>query len=233
MHLLHASGIEKAFGDRAVLRGCSLALTATDRVGLVGVNGSGKSTFLKILAGALEADHGRLDRSGTWALLHQEPRLPGGTVRASVEAAVGWHRELLARYEAAMSAGDDDAAGSLQDRLDREGWSIAHKVDAVMARLGLPPGDASLDRLSGGERRRVALARALLQQPDLLLLDEPTNHLDAETCEWLQGMLAGWRGAVLLVTHDRYLLEAVANRIVEVEDGQTVAYAGSYTDSLL
>ena len=233
MHLLHASGIEKAFGDRAVLRGCDLALAPTDRVGLVGVNGSGKSTLLKILAGAMEADHGRVDRAGTWALLHQEPRLPGATVRASVEQAVGWHQDLLAAYEAAMAAGDTAQAGALQDRLEREGWSIAHKVDAVMARLGLPPGDAELERLSGGERRRVALARALLQQPDLLLLDEPTNHLDAETCEWLQTMLTGWRGAVLIVTHDRYLLEAVANRIVEVEDGQTVGYEGSYTDYLL
>jgi ATP-binding cassette subfamily F protein uup len=233
MHLLHASGIEKAFGDRAVLRGCDLALAPSDRVGLVGVNGSGKSTLLKILAGALEADHGRVTRSGTWSLLHQEPRLPGGTVRAAVEDAVGWHHDLVARYEAAMAAGDSAAAGSLQDRLDREGWSVAHKVDAVMARLGLPPADAALERLSGGERRRVALARALLQQPDLLLLDEPTNHLDAETCEWLQGMLTGWRGAVLLVTHDRYLLEAVATRIVEVHDGETVSYEGSYTDYLL
>ena len=233
MHLLHASGIEKAFGDRAVLRGCDLSVSPADRVGLVGVNGSGKSTLLKILAGAMESDHGRVTRTGTWSLLHQEPRLPGGTVRAAVEDAVSWHHELVARYEAAMAAGDTAASSDLQDRLDREGWSVAHKVDAVMARLGLPPADAALERLSGGERRRVALARALLRQPDLLLLDEPTNHLDAAAGERLQGMLSGWRGAVLLVTHDRYLLEAVATRIVEVHDGETVSYEGSYTDYLL
>ncbi len=233
MHLLHATGIEKAYGDRMVLRGADLQVGPGDRVGLVGVNGSGKSTLLQILAGELESDHGNVDHQGSYTLLRQDPRLPGRTVRESVDEAAGWHQALLEEFERAMAAHDEARVAVLQDRLDREGWSVAHKVDAVMTRLGLPPGDAALTRLSGGERRRVALARALLQQPDLLLLDEPTNHLDADTCEWLQGMLVGWRGGVLLVTHDRYLLEAVATRIVEVEDGVCVGYDGSYTDYLL
>ncbi|MCB9779787.1 MAG: ABC-F family ATP-binding cassette domain-containing protein [Alphaproteobacteria bacterium] len=231
MHLLHASGVEKAFGDRAILRGCDLHVSAGDRIGLVGVNGSGKSTLLSILAGELQPDHGRVLREGSHALLTQEPALPGHTVGDTLEDAIAWHRRLVADYEAALSAGTD--ASALQDQLDREGWTIDHKVAATVDHLGCPPRDAPLARLSGGERRRVALARTLLQRPDLLMLDEPTNHLDADTCEWLQQLLVGWRGAVLLVTHDRYLLEAVAGRIVEVEDGHTVSYEGSYADYLI
>ncbi|MFN7143548.1 MAG: ABC-F family ATP-binding cassette domain-containing protein, partial [Myxococcota bacterium] len=124
-------------------------------------------------------------------------------------------------------------ADALQQELDEKGWDVSHTVDAMLSRVGAPPRDARVERLSGGERRRVALARALLGAPDLLLLDEPTNHLDADTVEWLQGWLAGHRGAVVIVTHDRYLLEAVATRIVEVEDGVCVSYDGSYADYLL
>ena len=233
MKLLHATGIERSFGDRHILRDAHLGLSDGERVGLVGVNGSGKSTLMKILAGTLEADHGRIDRAGTFGLLHQIPNLPGDTVGDTLRDAVGWHATLVADYEAALAAEDLDRVAALQERLDRDGWSVEHKVDAMMNRLRTAPKDAALSRLSGGELRRVALARVLLQQPDLLLLDEPTNHLDADTCEWLQGLLAGWRGGVLLVTHDRYLLEAVATRIVEVEDGVTVPYEGSYTDYLL
>ncbi len=232
-HLV-AHSIEKAFGDRRVLIDASLTLTDRDRVGLVGANGSGKSTFVRCLVGTIEVDHGDVRREGSLAMLDQEPRLPGSTVGEAADQAVEWHARLLAAYQAALDAGDVDGAAAIQDKLDQVGWEVAHKVDAVLDRLGCPPRDAEIERLSGGERRRVALARALLEQPDVLVLDEPTNHLDADTVEWLQAFLTGYRGAVLLVTHDRYLLEAVANRIVEIEDGKTITYDDcSYTDYLL
>ena len=144
-----------------------------------------------------------------------------------------WHNELLADYDRLLQEGKIEEATTHQDRLDQVGWDLSHRAASVLSKVQGPPRSALTANLSGGETRRVALARCLLGQPDLLLLDEPTNHLDADTVEWLQGYLQGFRGAILLVTHDRYLLEAVANRIVEVEDGQCVSYQGSYTDYLL
>ena len=233
MRLLSALGIEKSYGDRHILQGCDLDVNFGDRVGLVGPNGSGKSTLLKVLVGEEGADHGKVDRAGLHGYLSQEPLLPGLTVGDAMDEAVSWHAALLNEYEAAMSAHDEARSSLAADRLEIAGWTIQHKVAAIMDQLQCPPREAPLERLSGGERRRLALARALLSSPELLVLDEPTNHLDADTIEWLQAWLLGYRGALLLVTHDRYLLEAVANRIVEVEDGRTVAYEGSYTDYLL
>ena len=128
---------------------------------------------------------------------------------------------------------DWDTMSALQDRLDMVGWDLSHNIDAVLQKVQAPPSDASLENLSGGEIRRVALAKTLLSNADLLILDEPTNHLDTETIEWLESFLAGYRGSVLLVTHDRYLLEQVATRIIEVEDGVCVGYEGSYGDYLV
>jgi len=231
--LLRAQSIEVAFGDRLVLRGADLSVAAGECVGLVGNNGSGKSTLLKVLAGRLQPDHGDVFRTAEPGLLRQSPDLPGETVQDALDEAIAWHAVLLSSYEEALEQGDMDGAGRLQDRLDDAGWEIQHRVDAVCERLKTPSRTALLTTLSGGEARRLALARALLRTPDLLLLDEPTNHLDAETIEWLQSFLEGYRGAVVLVTHDRYLLEAVADRIVEVEDGLTVSYNGSYGDYLI
>ena len=231
--LLTATGVEKAFGDRYVLRGCDLTVDLGERVGLVGPNGSGKSTFLKILADIDGKDHGTVERPASAAYLSQHPVLPGDTVGDALDEAVAWHRQLLEDYEAASVQGELERAAQLHDQLDRVGWEVDHRVSAMADRLSCPPRDAPLERLSGGEKRRVALARALLGAPDLILLDEPTNHLDAETIEWLQDWLTGWRGGLVLVTHDRYLLEAVATRITEVEDGQCVHYQGSYADYLL
>jgi ATP-binding cassette subfamily F protein uup len=234
MELLQATGIEKAWGDRIVLRGCDLAVSMGDRIGLVGPNGSGKSTLLAILAGLDTADAGKIVRRSKPGILAQEPILPGRTVGEAADEALSWHREWLAAYEQALAAGNVEEAARWQDRLDEAGWEVGHKVDAMLTRLGAPPREAEVARLSGGERRRVALARALLQSPELLLLDEPTNHLDADTVEWLQEHLAGFRGGLVLVTHDRYLLEAVATSIVEVEDGKTVAFPDmSYGDYLV
>lgn len=233
MKPLIASGIEKAFGDRFILRGADIDIEPGDRVGLVGVNGSGKTTLLSILAGVQDADHGRVVRDGRHAYLPQAPTLPGRTVGDAIDEALAWHSTLLETYNTLLEAGKVDEAAPYQDRLDQVGWDLSHKAASVLTQVQGPPRSALNADLSGGETRRVALARCLLGQPDLLLLDEPTNHLDADTVEWLQGYLQGFRGAILLVTHDRYLLEAVANRIVEVEDGQCVGYQGSYADYLV
>ena len=233
MELLRARGVEKVYADRPVLRGCDLSVATGERIGLVGVNGCGKSTLLRIVGGAVSPDHGEVAARGTIALLDQDPTLPGETVGEAADEAVAWHAVLVSAWEEATMAGDQRKADALQQQLDEKGWDVSHTVDAMLSRVGAPPRDAKVARLSGGERRRVALARALLGSPDLLLLDEPTNHLDAEAIEWLQSWLAGHRGAVVIVTHDRYLLEAVATRIVEVEDGVCVSYDGSYADYLL
>ncbi|MFT5685284.1 MAG: ATP-binding cassette subfamily F protein uup, partial [Myxococcota bacterium] len=233
MKSLIAQGVEKSFGNRHILRGCTLSISAGERIGLVGANGSGKTTLVRILAGDDWPDHGEVRRMGTMAWLAQDPVLPGRTVGESLREAVGWHATLLDAYSAALEAGDMEAAGTHQDRLDLVGWEVTHRIEAIQDRLRTPENSATIATLSGGELRRVALARALLAEADVLLLDEPTNHLDAETVVWLEGFLAGYRGAVILVTHDRYLLEAVANRIVEIESGECVSYDGSYTDYLI
>jgi ABC transport system ATP-binding/permease protein len=233
MRPIDARGIEVAFADRLVLRGCDLSVESDDRVGLVGANGCGKSTLLRVLAGRFAPDHGSVDRRGTVAFLEQEPELPGETVGAVLDQALGWHRDLSDAYQDALQRGDMAAVAKLQDRLDVFGWDLEHQVSAMLQRVGAPPRTARVASLSGGERRRVALARALLGQPDVLLLDEPTNHLDAETTEWLEAFLGGYRGAVVLVSHDRYLNESVAERIVEIEDGECISYRGSYADYLI
>ena len=231
--LLAATQIEKAWGDRMILHGVDLVVQPGEIVGLVGPNGCGKSTLLSILAGTESPDHGSVDRRAAVGHLAQDPELPPGTVRGAAEAALAWHTELLAGWEAAMHAGNEREAARLQSRLDTVGWDLGHTVDAVLSRLRCPPGNADVGHLSGGERRRVALARALLASPDLLLLDEPTNHLDAETVEWLEGFLGSFKGGAVLVTHDRYMLERVATRIVEVEEGVAISYPGSYADYLV
>ncbi len=231
--VLTATDLELSWGDRHVLQGLSLAIGERERLGLVGPNGCGKSTFLSIAAGTLSADAGTVSVSGRLALLEQDPAFPGETVDHVLLAAVAWHGELQVAYQAALADGRLDEAAVLQGRLDDAGWTFEHKIDAIVDQVGAPPRSRELAGLSGGERRRLALAATLLEQPDVLLLDEPTNHLDARTITWLERYLSGYRGAVVLVTHDRYLLEAVAERIVEIEHGQAVSYDGSYADYLL
>ncbi|HJN77086.1 MAG TPA: ABC-F family ATP-binding cassette domain-containing protein [Myxococcota bacterium] len=231
--MIVARDVEVAFGDRRVLRGCDLVVQPADRIGLVGANGCGKSTLLRCLSGDVHPDSGTVSVSGRLSSLSQEPRLDGHTVGDCVAAAVAWHARLLDDYHRALSEEDFETSSALQDRLDHVGWEAGHRVDAMLDRLGAPPTEAVIAQLSGGERRRVALALALLGQPAVLLLDEPTNHLDVGAVEWLQSWLSGFRGALVLVTHDRYLLEAVVDRIVEVERGRIVSYEGSYTDYLL
>jgi len=233
MEVLRAEDVTVAFGPREVLRGADLRLAPGERAGLVGANGSGKTTLLRAISGELRPDGGAVSIRGRLGYLPQVPRLTGSTVRACVDDALSWHRTLVADYERAMGRGDAAAAARLQDRLDHVGWEVQHRVDALLDQLGAPPQSAATDRLSGGEVRRVALALALLGRPDVLILDEPTNHLDMSAVAWLETWLQRYTGACLLVTHDRYLLEATATRIVEIEDGRCVGYPGSYGDYLV
>ena len=233
MHALFAEHIEKSFGDRAILRGASLRVVPGEKVGLVGVNGAGKSTLLRILTSQMDSDHGRIDLQGRIAYLDQQPVLQGPTVFDAISAQTQWHRKLLEDYEQALINGDEEAATSFQDRLDTVGWDLSNSIDSMLTQLSAPKPPTSILGLSGGEIRRVALAKTLLSGAEVVILDEPTNHLDTTTIEWLEAYLSGYRGAVLLVTHDRYLLERVATRIVEIEDGLLVSYDGSYGDYLV
>ncbi|MBN2800620.1 MAG: ABC-F family ATP-binding cassette domain-containing protein [Deltaproteobacteria bacterium] len=233
MSVLVAREIQKSYGDRLILKDVTLYVGEHDRIGLVGVNGSGKSTLLRVLSGEEDADSGQVQRPEGLGFLSQQPVFDGATVGEVADQAVAWHRALLHSYEDAIARGDLHEASVAQDRLDQVGWEVAHRVDAMLEQLRAPAREALIENLSGGELRRVALARVLLEAPAVLLLDEPTNHLDADTADWLQAWLQGYQGAVILVTHDRYLLEAVAERIVEVEGGVSVAYEGSYGDYLV
>jgi ATP-binding cassette subfamily F protein uup len=233
MLALKATGIEISFSDRQILQGLDLVIKRGERVGLVGPNGCGKSTLIKILAGKIEPDHGEVVIVGRFGLLGQEPDLPFDTVGEAARSAIAWHTQLLADYEAALDAEDYDKSADIGDQLDFHGWEVGHRIDAFLDKLQVPPPTARLGRLSGGEKRRLALAMALLGSPDILILDEPTNHLDTDSIEWLESYLTGFRGALLLITHDRYLLESVATRIVEIEQGVSVSYDGSYADYLI
>src|SRR6478736_1727136 len=222
--------VRKAHGDKVVLDNVTLSFLHGAKIGVVGPNGTGKSSLFKIMAGLDKANNGDaiLDPAATVGMLQQEPPLTEGkTVLENVEEAVADIKGKMARLdELYMMMGDPDAdqdkvateAGDLQTELDAANvWDLDSRLDQAMDALRCPPPDALVDNLSGGERRRVALCKLLLQQPDLLLLDEPTNHLDAESVQWLEGHLASYPGAVLAVTHDRYFLDNVASWILELD----------------
>ena len=215
--------VRKAHGDKVVLDNVTLSFLHGAKIGVVGPNGTGKSTLLKIMAGLDHASNGDaiIDPDATVGMLQQEPPLTEGkTVLENVEEAVGEIKGKLDRYnEISEELADPDAdydtllaeMGDLQTDLDHaNAWDLDSRLDQAMDALRCPPPEVLVDNLSGGERRRVALCKLLLQQPDLLLLDEPTNHLDAESVQWLEGHLASYPGAVLAVTHDRYFLDNVA-----------------------
>ncbi len=237
--------VRKAHGDKVVLDNVTLSFLHGAKIGVVGPNGTGKSTMLKIMAGLEHASNGdaMLDSDATVGMLQQEPPLTEGrTVLENVEEAVGQIKGKLDRYNAISEELADPEAdydtllaemGDLQTDLDHtNAWDLDSRLDQAMDALRCPPPEAVVDTLSGGERRRVALCKLLLQQPDLLLLDEPTNHLDAESVQWLEGHLAAYPGAVLAVTHDRYFLDNVASWILELDRGRAHPYEGNYSTYL-
>ena len=237
--------VRKAVGDKVILDDVTLSFFPGAKIGVVGPNGAGKSTMLKLMAGLDKPNNGdaNLAKGATVGILLQEPPLTEDkTVRENVEEAVGDIKAKLARFEevsAEMANPDADVdalmteMGELQTELDNSNaWDIDTRLEQAMEALQCPPGDTPVDVLSGGERRRVALCKLLIEQPDLLLLDEPTNHLDAESVNWLEGHLKSYPGAVLAVTHDRYFLDHVAEWICEVDRGQLHPYEGNYSTYL-
>lgn len=247
MSLLSLSNVSKTYGDKPLLRGVDFLVGEGDRIALVGRNGAGKSTLMRILAGIEEADDGeRAVRRGlTIGMLDQEPALDAtSTIREAVGEALAEHRRVSAALDAVheemATASDPDHLDKLmrrQGRLEEElealgGHDVEHRVLATIDRLGLVDPDARCGNLSGGERRRVALAQLLLGSPDLLLLDEPTNHLDAEVIDWIEDWLMSSRVPLVLVTHDRYFLDRVVDRVVEVDRGQLHSYDGGYAGYL-
>ena len=235
--IYHMQGLTKAYpGNRKVLEDVNLSFYPDAKIGVLGVNGAGKSTLLRIMAGldneysgeAWAADGARV------GYLAQEPQLdPAKSVRENVMEGVAPQKAVVDRYnELALNYSDEtaDEMTKLQDEIEAKGlWDLDFKVDLAMDALRCPADDAEVAKLSGGERRRVALCRLLLEQPELLLLDEPTNHLDAELVMWLEGHLRNYPGAILIVTHDRYFLDNVTSWILELDRGRGIPYEGNYS----
>jgi sulfate-transporting ATPase len=222
--------------DREVLADISLSFLPGAKIGVLGYNGAGKSTLLRIMAGIdTEFDgQAQLAPGATVGLLEQEPTLdPDKDVRGNVEEGVAEIRALLDRFnELSMNYSDEtaDEFSRVQEQIDAvDGWNLDTTLEIAMDALRCPPPDADVSKLSGGERRRVALCRLLLRQPDLLLLDEPTNHLDAESVAWLERHLQDYRGTVVAITHDRYFLDNVAGWILELDRGRGIPYEGNYS----
>jgi ATP-binding cassette ChvD family protein len=239
--IYHMQGLSKTYpGNRKVLDNVHLSFYPDAKIGVLGVNGAGKSTLLRIMAGIDDEYSGE-----AWAAegarvgyLPQEPQLDAAkSVRENVMEGVAAQKAILDRYnELALNYSDEttDEMTKLQDEIESKGlWDLDSKVDQAMDALRCPPDDADVAKLSGGERRRVALCQLLLEQPDLLLLDEPTNHLDAESVLWLEGHLRNYPGAILIVTHDRYFLDNVTGWILELDRGRGIPYEGNYSSWLV
>ncbi len=235
--IYHMRGLSKTYpGGKQVLKDIHLSFYPDAKIGVLGVNGAGKSTLLKIMAGFDKEWTGEawVAEGARVGYLPQEPKLDENlTVRENVMLGVGPQKAILDRYnELAMNYSDEtaDEMTNLQDEIEAKGlWDLDSKVDQAMDALRCPPDDWQVGKLSGGERRRVALCKLLLEQPELLLLDEPTNHLDAETTAWLEGHLRTYPGAILIVTHDRYFLDNVTSWILELDRGQGIPYEGNYS----
>jgi ATP-binding cassette ChvD family protein len=238
--IYHMQGLTKVYpGNRKVLENIHLSFYPDAKIGVLGVNGSGKSTLLRIMAG-IDTDfngEGWVAEGARVGYLPQEPQLDEKlSVRENVMLGVAAKKALLDRYnEIAANYSDEtaDEMAKLQDEIDSKNlWDLDSQVDLAMDALRCPPDDADVSKLSGGERRRVALCRLLLDQPELLLLDEPTNHLDAESVHWLEGHLRSYPGAILIVTHDRYFLDNVTSWILELDHGKGIPYEGNYSSWL-
>jgi ATP-binding cassette ChvD family protein len=236
----HMHGLSKVYpGNRKVLENINLSFYPDAKIGVLGLNGSGKSTLLRIMAGLDTEFTGEAwaAEGATVGFLPQEPQLDAGkTVRENVMEGVAASKAILDRYNEIAANYSDETADEmtrLQDEIEARGlWDLDSKVDLAMDALRCPPDDADVATLSGGEKRRVALCKLLLEQPSLLLLDEPTNHLDAETVAWLEGHLRNYPGAILIVTHDRYFLDNVTGWILELDRGRGIPYEGNYSSWL-
>ncbi|MGE3309489.1 MAG: ABC-F family ATP-binding cassette domain-containing protein [Limisphaerales bacterium] len=229
--LLSVSELRLAFGLQPLLDGATLSVLPGEKVGLVGRNGCGKTSLFRILAGESAADGGEISRRRGLRVgyLPQEFELqPDRTVRENIELGSADVLEWLRRYESGEGS-DAELAQIQHDIQDADGWNLSTRVETVASALATPPLDAIVGPLSGGEKRRVALCRALVGQPDLLLLDEPTNHLDSESIRWLEEFLRSFPGAVIFVTHDRYFLDVIATRVIELADGRCFSHPGNYT----
>jgi ATP-binding cassette ChvD family protein len=237
--IYHMSGLTKAYGAKKVLENIHLSFYPDAKIGILGPNGSGKSTILRIMAGIDKEFSGEawLAEGATVGYLAQEPQLDAEkTVFENVMDGVKKKTAIIERYNELMMNYSDETAeegARLQDEMDRLNlWDLEQQVEMAMDALACPPKDSAVTNLSGGERRRVALCRLLLEEPDLLLLDEPTNHLDAETTAWLEKHLRAYKGSVLIITHDRYFLDNVTGWILELDRGRGIPYEGNYTKYL-
>jgi len=245
--IFHMYGVNKFYGQKQVLKDINLSFYPGAKIGIVGENGSGKTTVLRIMAGRDTEFQGEafITPGFTAGMVEQEPELdPQLTVRQTIESAFADTKRLLDEYnqlaESLASPMDDDAMqkamdrmAALQDKIDAiDGWNLDQAIDVAADALCLPDDDRVVSTLSGGERRRVALCKILLEKPDLLLLDEPTNHLDAETISWLEEQLREYPGTVIIVTHDRYFLDNVTKWILELDGGRGIPWEGNYTSWL-
>ena len=234
--IYHMAGLSKSYGNKKILDNINLSFYPDAKIGILGPNGAGKSTILRIMAGIDKEFTGEawLAEGATCGYLPQEPVLDAAKdVRGNVMEGVADKKAILDRYNELMMNYSDETAeegSKLQDIIDsRNLWDLDSQVEMAMDALRCPPADADVSKLSGGEKRRVALCKLLLQQPDLLLLDEPTNHLDAETTAWLEKHLREYPGAVLIITHDRYFLDHVTGWILELDRGHGIPYEGNYS----
>lgn len=240
MALITVQSLRKDFGIKEILRDATFNIEPGDRVGLIGVNGSGKSTLLKMIAGLEPFDGGEYwcNSSAKVVYLPQQPEMDGDrTVLEQVFVDSGEQWQLVKQYELLSDKlahqGSDEQLlnqlSALSAQMETSGaWELETQAKIILTQLGVDHLDAKVGDLSGGYRKRVAIAAALLSQPDVLLMDEPTNHLDAFSVEWLQSYLQRFRGALLLITHDRYFLDRVTNRILEIDQGELYSYNGNY-----
>ncbi|MBX7053408.1 MAG: ABC-F family ATP-binding cassette domain-containing protein [Pyrinomonadaceae bacterium] len=240
MNILSLENVSKNYGFKPLFEGVTLGLEERDKIGIIGANGSGKSTLLKVIAGLEEPDTGRVVRAKgkSVAFLAQNPQFDDGlTVLETIFASSGGVMRTILEYETAchdLAAGNDspkllERVAELQHDLEMNGgWEIETNARTVLSQLAINDTSALMGTLSGGQRKRVALAHELIFKPDILILDEPTNHLDADTIEWLEAYLARYTGALLLVTHDRYFLDRVTDRIFEVDRGEVQSFGGNY-----
>lgn len=245
--IIAVKDLTKSYGDREILKPMSFTVHRNARIGVLGANGCGKSTFLRILAGADKEHGGTVKHAPNLRIgyLPQEPELdPTKTVRENIEVGLGYARSLLEEYNQVTERLSSETDPEKLDRLLQKlsslgerieilgGWELEHQLELAMEALRVPPGDSAVTHLSGGERRRVALCRELIAHPDLLVLDEPTNHLDASSVEWLEYFIENYQGTVIMVTHDRYFLDNVADFMVEIENGRLTIFEGNYSDYL-